>query len=169
MRVRLFVAAGVVSLAGCGGTASRTVTVASPPNRPVTRARFIAEADAICRKTNTELKPYSDEVDRIKSRITIPTAESLRLMLDPLRRAYRIAQARSDEFGRLDPPPADAGIVSDYLDAVHRRLAAAADGIDAIDSGDVSGLQAAENAVAEARATVRGIARGYGFRVCGRS
>lgn len=167
MRVRLFVVAGVVSLAGCGGSASRTVTVASPAIRPVTRARFIAEADAICRAANAKLKPYNDEFVRIKARAT--TLAGLRPALGSLRHGYRVAQARNDELARLEPPPADAGIVSDYLDALHRRLAAASDLIDGIDSGDLASIGAAADAGLKAQGTQRGIARGYGFRVCGRS
>jgi hypothetical protein len=178
MRLRLTVFAVLAALAaaGCGSTAtptatrpatsSRTETAAASEPIP-TRAQFIAQADAICRRLRAEQAPLKARVAALqglseRARSTFKTLASL------LRQSIALARAADTRFAAIPRPVGDAATI-DKLLAIHsEEVTEATNYANALDSYQRSAWEAAGAALTKAEAFDRGISQGYGMEVCGR-
>jgi hypothetical protein len=146
VRVIAALAAGVALVAaGCGDEEESTATGAS--GAPSSRAEFIAEADAICRRYLNELDRAAAEAFRGRT----SAKEIERYISD------EFAPATEDELAEiraLTPPAGDEEEVDAILDAAENA-------VDAV--GDNPSLFSTGSPFAKANR----LASEYGLRVCG--
>jgi hypothetical protein len=109
--------AAVVTATACGGTKEVTLPGPEAPTPPLTRAEYTARANDVCRATTREIAAKTDEIGSASFGGDSGDRQKLHDAVDPI---VRQALVRLDN---LTPPPADAAIARQAIDA----LAAAAD------------------------------------------
>jgi hypothetical protein len=158
--------AALVVATGCGGGSSTTTVTTSAPAAasPPTKAQFVARADVICAQANANIKPVTQHVEAIthgsESEIEAEAPGALR-------RAGALTRDGITRLEALPIPTGDAATVRKILDALNDQAADIDNIATAIGSGDASAVEAAKQAAERSKATYRGLAQGYGLKVCG--
>lgn len=170
MRLRVLgvVATAVVCafLTACGsGNSSPTVTTVAVEDRPPPKAQFIEEVDAVCAKRNPEVQALGDRAS--ESADTAESSSDLDDVADIYREAISIVGMGEEELRALTPPPSDAEIYNSYLRSFSRQAALVEALADALDAGDIERMETVADELETIDATSDGIAKGYGFQVCG--
>jgi hypothetical protein len=155
-----------LAVAGCGGDGESeepsTVTqTVEEQSGALTKAEFIQRADAICQAGHEEGEPLVAEFQEAQQ------AGDAAKAADLLRQAADVADEEAGELRDLEPPPADADILDDYISAGETTIQTGRDLADAIDAGDTQAVQVLSDRFNEQTSTTQGIAQGYGFKVCG--
>jgi hypothetical protein len=151
---------------GCGGddeggeTSTVTQTV-EEQSEALTKAEFIEEADAICKAGHEEAEPLEDTFQQAQQ------AGDAEKAADIVRQVADIADEEASKLRALEPPPADAEIVDEYISAGVSGVQTARDLADALDAGDTAQAEVLGDQFNERTSAAQGIARGYGFKVCG--
>jgi hypothetical protein len=157
------VAAGL-ALAGCGGAAKPSSPKTSPV-APSTRAQFIAQADAVCLAARGSLGQLQAST---KSLLALKDAAKAYAAAAPLfRRAQAVEQGELSRLRALRPPAADAATVASYLQAGASDVALVGRFAEAFGRHDRTALVTLARQAASTAATTKGLAQGYGFKVCG--
>jgi hypothetical protein len=132
---------------------SKSVKADTGP-KPLTKARLIAKADAIC----ADSRDRYVEVRDLESEYApdIPYAEAL----------ARFARARIRGLRDLTPPPRLARTYGKYVEAQERVYATDKQALAAAKKGDPAGVEAARNQRDAEDALREGLAREIGFTVC---
>lgn len=157
-----------IATSGCGGGdggASATTGGATSTAAP-TRAAYIAQADAICRRTNERTAGTNEQIAEINRRAT-STESALAQAAPILAEAYRSQRASVAEFRALPAPAGDAAAVDRVVAGIEEQVALIGRIADAADAGDAARMRALSAELKLTRARVRGLLQGYGFRVCG--
>ncbi len=135
---------------------------ASPP----TKAQFVARADAICARSNAKIKPVQQQVEVLshgsESKIEAEAPSALR-------HAGALTREGIARLEALPVPTGDAPTVHKILNALNDEAADIDNIASAIGSGDSTAVEAAKQAGERSKATYRGLAQGYGLKVCGAS
>ena len=103
----------------------------------------------------------------INADLTSDTAANRTLFAEALRKAAAVTRPFLDELRALSPPASDRVVFARYLSGVAGQvdlLDALADGIDADDQAAIDG---ATTRLRQGKASVKGLAQGYGFKACG--
>jgi hypothetical protein len=152
-------ALALLTVTGCGSSGTKTVTVAtSTPSAAttttatITKTKFIARADPICRESGEKMKPLLDRAKNLRGESEAKEAPAVIRHLVTIQRAF-VARLRA-----LPEPPADRAVISKMLAALDESAT----------DGKKLGEAAATGDVA-AEIAAHGIAKGYGFKVCGAS
>jgi hypothetical protein len=171
----------IAALAGCGsasstspgGSASPADTAASDEGL-LSRAEFIAKADAVCEASRTKQEPLRTRLEQLarKARgeehaagtVSDGTRKELAQTLDQV-----VANAEADlaRLQALGPPKADAGRVQPIFQQIEAAFTASRAYAAALEAHEDARAQAvAEKGNAETRETAD-LAQRYGFKVCG--
>jgi hypothetical protein len=163
-------AAAALAVAGCGsGSAATTTTVAAPAlptaTSPATsKAQFIARADAICARSKVRLKPVEQRLKglaHVSESVVIAEAPAV------IRQGAKLTREGIAQLQALPAPPGDAATVAKIITALNNEAADIDNLATATASGEGSAVEAAKTAGQTAKATYRGLAQGYGLKVCG--
>jgi hypothetical protein len=161
------VSLGLAGAAGCGGDDGAPGGAATGAAAAPTRAAFIAEADAVCRRTNVRIAATNARIAQINR-----TATSEREALAeaaPLLAETSAAQRESvGEIRALEPPDGDEAAVARIVAGIEQQVATVGQVADAARSGDAARVRALGAELQTTRTRVRGLFQGYGFEVCGR-
>jgi hypothetical protein len=143
-------AIAALALAGCG---------ASNPRTALTKAQFIARADAICGHEAADLSGL-----RARNRAS---DASLTQVPRLIRQVAAIHEAATTRLESLPQPPGEASTIAGWLTA---RTVAATFELDTAEAPPGEASVAGSDmraALRRARTLVRSLSRSYGFRVCG--
>ncbi len=157
--------AATAGLAACGGATKATSTTTTPTaSGPVpTRAQFIAQADAICQAARASLSTLPT-----KSLIALGDTPKAFAAAAPLFRQIRsVEQAELGRLQGLRLPAGDNTEVTAYLQEGTQAVLLVGQIADAFAKGDKVALVAAEKEGNRRGAVAKGLAQGYGFKVCG--
>jgi hypothetical protein len=142
------IAAGVLA-AGCG--AART-------KRGLTRAQFIASADAACRNEQAKLSFIAGRA-RLRGRaMTAPAV---------IRQQVAQSQLATGAIEALAEPPGDVRAIKRWLTARTVAATVALDLAEAPARGEAKAVAAVRRELDTTRARARGLAVAYGSPVCG--
>jgi hypothetical protein len=140
---------GGVAISACGSSGNNSGSKASGP--PLTKAQFIQQADAICRRGN-------DKIDAQTSNLAPSVAPSdfiTKTMLPDLR-------AEVDELRALQPPAADEATITKMLDNLST-------GLDQFEKNAKSNPTTALQKPPQALKDAATAATAYGLKECGGS
>jgi hypothetical protein len=159
------VAIAVLAIAGCGGGGTKTVTQIRTQTsaEPLTKAEYIARADAVCKAQEAkraELEQQVAELTPITSGETGEVAALLRQQAD-----NQMAEVKG--LLALRPPGADAANLSSLLSILSAEITDLDDWADAYDRRNVREIRSLQIRVAEHGAKASALAGEYGFKVCG--
>jgi len=140
--------AAVLAVAGCGGSddakPASTGDGAPAAARPLTKAQFAAQADAICRAVKRDHKPYADKVD------ALPRGADLTRVAPLLEATLQRSRRGLARLRALRAPAEDEAALEAYYAAAQRVLEAHAQLADAARAND----RPAGNKVARATAAL---------------
>jgi hypothetical protein len=158
-------------LAGCGGggssgttTVTQTVTVLKQGGPAPTKAHFIDAADVLCQRARAELDPLQRQLQALPPPVTrkdrYADADVMRRFADALQRPVM-------KIRQLRPPRGDEAIIDKWLSTAGDSAALFRDLAAAYEFGDVHQVHVLRAESAARANTAKGIAQGYGFKVCG--
>jgi hypothetical protein len=151
---------------GCGGgpkTVTQVRTQAS--GQPLTRAQYISQADAICQQYQGTRAELNKEFQQVGGALTNPQAHQA---ADLLRKAVDELKPEVQAIQALPRPTADAAVLGNLMDLQGAALTNVSNLADAFDSLDGREIRTLSAQLEKNGAEARGIAQGYGFKVCGR-
>lgn len=153
------VTAGLFVLAGCGGgggdsgDATSTKTAAG-----LSKAEYIRRGDDLCREFRKTSDPLNKQIDR-----TNDPAEQARLLREGADALDKTLQG----FDALPKPHGDEKALTDYLELGRQNVLLVRRAADALAAGNAREASALLQTGVAATNRARGIAKGYGFKVCG--
>ena len=132
----------------------------------VTRASYIAEADAFCKKSNAQAKNLNERAqDAVKDQ---PDDIAILTALAPLLKQGLAAQvARTKEFAAIPSPPGDSATVDRLKGAFSQRNTLLRMLADAAAQRDVKQFSSITAQQARLTKRVQRITRAYGLKECG--
>jgi hypothetical protein len=151
----------ILAVAGCGGSSHKTATTTPAQSK----AAYIAKADAICQQLRTSLTALAPQTKHFTA---LGASQQAFAVGAPLfRQVQGLEQAELNKLKALPLPAGDSSQVTAYLQ--HGAAAVALTGTiaTAFAHSDRKALTAAEQEGVRAAAATRGLAQGYGFKVCG--
>jgi hypothetical protein len=147
----VMLSAAALAVAGCGG---------GDAGKPLTKARFVTQAAAVCRDVKKAHQPYADKVDKLPQNVDIGrVAPLLEATLEQSRKG--LARLRA-----LDSPPADQRTLAAYYRAAERLLDAHAQLADAARTDDRATGEKVAASVGALSDDERRLANAYGLKDC---
>jgi hypothetical protein len=149
-------------LAGCGGSSHATTTKTTTAQ---SKAAYIAKADAICQQLRTSLGALAPQTKRFTALGT--SAQAFAVAVPLFHAVQALEQTELNRLKALPLPAGDITQVTAYLQ--HGTAAVALTGTiaNAFAHRDRTALAAAERQGVTMAAATRGLAQGYGFKICG--
>jgi hypothetical protein len=151
---------------GAGATAPSAGATAS--SATLTKAEFLSAADRICEDGHLELVSQQAKIDQALSADQASDTQGNRLALtDALRVDATLSRSL---LARLSVPAAAAGSessVSDYIAATEHQTSLIERFATAVAAGDASRLTVIARQLTRGKASLKELARGDGFKVCG--
>jgi hypothetical protein len=148
----------LVLVAGCGDD-DDTATVATA--EPLTKAEYIAQADAICEDFRSKTLPLDKESDRAANNLNFArAARAQRETMEILAEGYQRIDA-------LQAPPGDDNAISEIAEARNQFLVLEERYIDALEAGDAARIETLAGEIDSATERRDAILTAYGFKVCG--
>ncbi len=175
-RFGLALAAAALVLGGCGGGGGAATKAGPAPGAPASasapaptpaKAAYIAQADAVCQSTRASLAQLHTQALALFALGDTPKAYSAAATL--FRRVQSLEQGELTRLQALRPPAADVTPATGYLQAGTAAVALLGRVADAFARHDKPTLTALVHQGARMAATTKGLAQGYGFKVCGHS
>jgi len=159
------------AMAGCGNGSSYPAApagrAASSP-APATRSQYISEGDAVCRAAVDSLKHRQRKIDAaVRAEQVNDTAANRAVLAAALRAEVGRAQPQLDQLRALTPPPSDKVVIAKYLAGVAGQVTLVDQLATAIDTNDIPTFKVVSQQLTVGKAAVRGLAQGYGFKICG--
>lgn len=158
-------------LAACGGSnssSSASSPTATTSASALTKAQFITRADAICTRANAKLKSQQNVINAaLKADQANDTATNRQALGEAMNRGAQIASPLLDQLRALQPPASDRVVVAKYLSGVASQINLLQQFATAVENDDARGVKTISQQFAQGKASVRGLAQGYGFKVCG--
>jgi hypothetical protein len=148
---------------GCGGDGGNGGSDPAP-----TRAAYISQADAICRRANAGIAATNAQITQI-NRTATDARRALSVAAPLLAGAAKAQRASLEEFRALTPPTADADTVAGMVAGIEEQVALVGKVADAASAGDVARIQTLGTRLRSTRDRVRSLLQGYGFKECGRA
>lgn len=152
-------------LAGCGGDTEPQAQSPTPraTTEQVTRAAYIKQADEICRQRDQEIKGSQARLDRLIERNESKAAAT------EIRNVVRSARTFLRTRREAERPLADEDTLEMYYDDVAQELGVSSSLADAVEQEDLARINTLADEVRLLRERVKGAARTYGFKDCGRA
>jgi hypothetical protein len=156
--------------AGCGGGGGSKTIVKTEPAAGVSvhspsKAQFITQMDAICSKFHSKLDPLKQQLNALNSEQ--PSRERDHKIASILGQASQIDADAFSELQQVKPPTGDEAIIQKYLDSGAQVIQFLGDASTAADQSDVGQFTTLMGQERAADNTGKGLAQGYGFKVCG--
>jgi hypothetical protein len=149
----------VLAMSACGGDDSDGGgQTGGGGQETLSRQEVIARGDTLCKEFREDTERLLNRADRVA---------------DPKEQAgilHRVAdrgEKVADEFDSFDPPPGDARIIDRYVSVSREQLALLRRAADSLEQGDAQEAGTLLDSGQGKGAELRGIAQGYGFKVCG--
>jgi hypothetical protein len=136
-------------IAGCGASRERA---------PITRAQYIARADAICAAEQTQLAYLASRAPLLGQAPGSPPQ---------LRKAVAVAQTATTRLEALPAPPGEGARLRSWLTARTVAATVAGDAAEAPRGEQAHARAAVLGELVRASALARELARRYGLEVCG--
>jgi hypothetical protein len=158
----------VVTLVGCGGNGggSTVVVTTAPTATALSKADYIAKADAICAQKRQQRGQLVSEVQNaIASGVN--SASDAHRVHDISNQAADYVDQLASELQALPKPTGDEQILDTLLSTVSAEATDIRHFADAVDSLDASQIRSFGEAADSDGAKAVAIAHGYGFTVCG--
>jgi hypothetical protein len=156
----------ITVVAGCGGSDSSEATEAPPTEAAgLTKTAWIAQADAICQRTNEKTSATSDEYDELLKQPETP--KTIVELATVLKSSVPIVEDEIEQLRDLETPSGDEGTIDAMLSELEEGEAKVNDYADAIETGANSEAREIGRGIQDATLTARGMARGYGLKICG--
>lgn len=124
----------------------------------LSKAEAIERGDEIC----AEYRERREEIERA-SEGTSDTDEQAELVRELAVEAESVA----DQLDELAVPPEDEAVSDNYITIAREQIVLVRRAADALEDGDLADANALVESGQETAARLRGIAQGYGFKVCG--
>jgi hypothetical protein len=168
----------LVALAGCGSSSSSSSTpatdAAASGEATLTKAEFIAKADALCEATKAKGEPLRKKLEELARKVRAEeqsrggiSDSGRRELAQALERIGAIAEAGLRELRALGAPRADATRLEAIFQKSESAFAASNAYAAALENHEDAKAQAvAEKGDAETRETAS-LAKQYGFKACG--
>jgi len=162
----------VLLVVGCGGDddasdsasgdAASQTTEAEPTTQAakLSRAEAIERGDRLCKNFRERTAPLEQKLDET------PESDAKKLA-DILREEAVLARKTVESFEALAPQAPAGDVLKDYAAKVREQLVLLERAADQIEEGDASDAQVLVDSGKEVAAELKGIAQGYGFKVCG--
>ena len=150
------VVTAVVTLVGCGGNGGTALS----------KADYIAKGDAICAQKRQQRSQLVSEVQNAIASGVNSASDAHRVHDISIQAADYIDQLAS-ELQALPKPTGDEQILDTLLSTVSAEATDIRHFADAVDSLDASQIRSFGEAAESDGGKAVGIARGYGFKVCG--
>jgi hypothetical protein len=152
--------------AGCGGGSTETVTqvATQQSGQPLSKAEFIAQADAICHNHQSRREDLESQANELG----LLNSEKAHQVADLLRQASDNLIAETQELQALHPPSAGVGTLGSIVSIVAAEASVIDDWAEAYDDLDAREIRRLQLRIGVVTAKAEGIAQGYGFEVCGR-
>ncbi len=144
-------------LSGCGEREDSTTT-ASETGGTMTKAEVIAQGDAACTQSKRKAKPL---VNRFLSSPDLGERAGI------LRQLASAAEPTVQLLATLRPPPDGRQALDDYVLLASEQIVVVRRAADRLVEGDRASARALLASALEEGAKLQGVARGYGFKVCG--
>jgi hypothetical protein len=157
-------ALALVLATGCGGDDStETVTVASTAAsaEPLSKADYIAQADAICEEEGPAIEEIRDQANRLEEKGAYAASA------DKGEELVAALEAQNERLDALPAPAADQAILEQLADARDQRLAFTERLIPAMNDQEFAQVEALAAEIDSVDDKQEGISVGYGFKVCG--
>jgi hypothetical protein len=148
---------------GSSGAPAATRATATPTP---TRALYIARADTICRTLKSQQAPLEARVHTLNGS-SENSPSNYKELASLLRQSVRFARSADAELQALPAPPGDAATIEKLLAGYSEEAKDATNFADALTREERGAWEAAERALAKTLALDRGLAQGYGLKVCG--
>jgi hypothetical protein len=147
--------------AGCGGSDDdeRQEGVGkSGSDASLTRGQIIMRGDAFCREYRERIKPIEASVE---------DSQDPQEIAEAFREVGAQAEKVAVEFKNLARRAPDPKVLDRYVRTAREQLVLIDRAADQFDAGDTEAAGVIIEAGQETGAELRGIAQGYGFKVCG--
>jgi hypothetical protein len=164
----LAVGLAVLLLSGCGTAGTRTATAhervsASTHRTAATKARYIAQAEAVCRALSTQEKSLKARQESLKG---LPSASADKAFVSLARHVVALSRAAEGKLHALPPPPADVRAIDVLLTSFSEEIADATDIANAAANQESTIGEAAEGALKKSIADNTSLASAYGMKDC---
>jgi hypothetical protein len=156
--------------AGCGGGGSSSVETSSghpPESAETVKAAFIAQADALCTDDHAKSAPIRAEIEKIEASGNPESPPNEARLGELLKQAIGAAEVEVEAIRELETPPADQATIGKMLDAAGEGSGLGRKTATALEEGDEARFVELAQEDEAINNRVRGIAEGYGFKVCG--
>jgi hypothetical protein len=164
----------VGTLAGCGGSGTTTTTTtqtetftAQQHGAAPTKAEYIQQVDAICSKYLSTGKSLTRQIQNIGQPQDLA---QLHYLASLYRRAADHATQAYQQIRQVTPPAGDEQIIDNWLSTANTTISLTRDFANAVDSAkgtNGSRLRVLVKEIDANNEKAKGIAQGYGFKVCG--
>jgi hypothetical protein len=146
-----------VLAAGCGGSSPTSSTTKTTTGKaPITRATYIAQADALCKSANSR-----QEALRTRSK-----GLSVIKLVPILKQQAGIAAALSTDLGKLKPPVGDAAAVGRFVKSVSQLAVYSKAVANSIAANHAYAARALASKLSLARQQEALLGQGYGYKTC---
>ncbi len=160
----LAVVLAILLLSGCGTTSTPSAKVSvSTPRGGQTKARFIAQAEAICRTLSAQEQPLKARQESLKQ---LPTATAEKAFVSLAHQVVVISRAANNKLHALPRPPDDVQAIEKLLAGFSEEVAETTGIANAAVSQESSIGEAAERALKKSIATNSALADEYGIKGC---
>jgi hypothetical protein len=161
----LIISAGFLA-AGCGGSSSSsTKTVTVQQSEPLTKAQFIAQADAICQASQEDIQPLATRYRKVAK--AARRSDQFQEVADVLHQLTGRAKEELTQLRELEPPTADQEVINNLLTTVDSQVTITDIYAEAVENEDQSQISTLADQITSVSAKARGMAQGYGLKVCG--
>lgn len=162
--------AGTIALAACGcsdddkSDASKTTATTAPAS--VTRASYIAEADAFRKSANAIARKLNERSQRAVNGAN--TDDARLAALEPiLKEGFKVQTGKLKEFKAIPRPAADEAMLSKMISLNEQQTALVGELADAATKRDIERAGTIIDQQNTVSNRARKIAKSYGFKECG--
>jgi hypothetical protein len=169
----LMLATAVVTglMVGCGGSSSSSPsgTTASSSSGESSKADYVMAADAVCTEYQGDTAPLRKEAEEIEESANPESPKNLVRLAEILQEADVRAEREYTALKELEPPAADQSLIESMLGKAEEAAVDDGDGAEALEEGELSKFSEIEKEAAPLNTQAKGMAEGYGFKVCGQA
>jgi len=170
-RIALLLTALAVTglVAGCGGGASSSSSGSTGLSGEPSKADYIKAADSVCTEYQGDTASLRKEAEEIEGSANPESPKNLVRLAEILREADAHAATEYAALKELEPPVADRSLIDTMLGKAEEAAADAREGAEALEEGELSKFTEIEKEAAPLNSQAKGMAEGYGFKVCGQA
>ncbi len=166
----LCLAAGAAAmlLSSCGGSSARTVTArastaSSASGASVSKAHFVAQAEAICRALNAQEQPLKARQETLKK---LPSSTADKVFVSLARQVVTVSRAAEGKLRALPRPAADAHAIEALLTAFSEEVVDVSEIAGAAVNEENNLAEGAERGLKRRVSENSAAAAGYGMKGC---